>query len=81
MTMSIYDDTFDVPMDPDATSIYDLGKLFPTPRVRSGSMLRRLIRSTRQIVDGLRAALAAGWDVGPELAHEQRRLALLEELA
>lgn len=44
---------------------------------RSVARRRRLIRTTRQDIDGLRDAIAAGWDVGPELAHEERRLAAL----
>lgn len=70
----------EIPADPDATSIYDLGQLAPTPRYvgRSAPATRRLIRATQQGIVGLREALAAGWDVGPELAHEQRRLAQLE---
>ncbi len=46
-------------------------------RSRRSVARRRLIRATRQDVAGLRDALAAGWDVGPELAHEERRLASL----
>lgn len=68
--------------DPDATSIYDLT---PTPVLyvgrsapRTAARRRRQIRDTRENVLRLREALAAGWDIGPELAHEERRLALLE---
>lgn len=71
----------DVPLDPDATSIYDLGSAPPAPRYvgrTHPTARRRLIRATRRDIAGLRDALAAGWDVGPELAHEQRRLAALE---
>lgn len=39
---------------------------------------RRLILAVRQDIAGLRAALASGWDIGPELAYEERRLAALE---
>jgi hypothetical protein len=45
-----------------------------------GLARRRLIRSTRQDIARLRDAIAAGWDVGPELAHEERRLAALEKM-
>lgn len=38
----------------------------------------RQIRATRQDIDGLRHAMDEGWNVGPELAHEERRLAVLE---
>jgi hypothetical protein len=47
-------------------------------RSRRSVARRRLIRTTRQDLAGLRDAIAAGWDVGPELAHEERRLAALE---
>ncbi len=39
---------------------------------------RRLIMTARQDIAGLRAALASGWDIGPELAYEEQRLATLE---
>jgi hypothetical protein len=39
---------------------------------------RRKIRDTRKNVLRLREALAEGWDIGPELKHEERRLASLE---
>jgi hypothetical protein len=71
----------DISIDPDATSIYDLGSLPPLPPRyigRSSSACRRLIRATRHDIAGLRAAIDDGWDVAPELAHEQRRLAALE---
>jgi hypothetical protein len=66
-------------IDPDATSIYDL-----TPpavlRLDHAAIRRRrrLIRTTRQDVVRLREALASGWEIAPELAHEERRLAALE---
>lgn len=69
---------FEDSIDPDATSIYDLQDS-PLPRYVGRSACRCLIRATRQDIAGLRDALAAGWDVGPELVHEQRHLALLEE--
>lgn len=45
--------------------------------VDRATLRRRKIRDTRQNLARLREALAAGWDIGPELAHEERRLALL----
>jgi hypothetical protein len=65
----VFDD--DVPFDPDATSIYDLTAA-PSPR------RRRQIRDTHENVLRLREALANGWDIGPELAYEEQRLAALE---
>jgi hypothetical protein len=68
---------FEAPTDPDATSIYDLT---PTPVRyvgRERSPRRRQIRDTRENVLRLREALAEGWDIGPELAHEERRLSAL----
>jgi hypothetical protein len=50
-----------------------------TPYQRSTSRRCRLIRAARQDIAGLREALASGWDIGPELAFEERRLAALEE--
>ena len=83
----MFDDTLDIDeaadtlrfvrISPDATSIYDI---IP-PAVRRldrAAIRRRLIRATRQDIAGLREAVAAGWDIGPELAHEERRLASLE---
>ena len=69
---------FEAPTDPDATSIYDLT---PTPvryvgRERSPRR-RRQIRDTRENLLRLREALAEGWSIGPELAHEERRLSAL----
>jgi hypothetical protein len=68
------------PFDPDATSIYDLrGTQTPSYVGRSRtSARRRRIRQTQQEIAGLRDALAAGWDVGPELAFEERQLAALK---
>lgn len=67
-------------VDPDATSIYDLT---PTPvsYVSSSPRHRHQLRDTRENVLRLREALAEGWDIGPELAHEERRLAALEAAA
>jgi hypothetical protein len=56
--------------DPDATSCYVLDE-----RVVACC---RLIGTTRHDVARLREAIASGWDVGPELAHEERQLATLE---
>jgi hypothetical protein len=67
----------DVPLDPDATSIYDLRPAPPPRYVGRSAARRRQIRATRQDIAGLRDAIDAGWDVGPELAHEERRLAAL----
>lgn len=47
-------------------------------QTRRSAARRRLIRATQQDIAGLRDAIAEGWDVGPELAHEERRLAVLE---
>lgn len=69
----------EAPSDPDATSIYDLRAASPPRYVghaRSAALGRR-IRSIRRDIAGLRDAIAAGWDVGPELAHEERRLSEL----
>ena len=72
------DFAFEVPTDPDATSIYDLT---PTPvparYVGRSPRRRRQIRDTRENILRLREALAAGWDIGPELAHEERRFCAL----
>jgi hypothetical protein len=88
MTPSDYAFDCEGPTVPDATSllatneepIYDLN---PTPvqhvrRSRSAVRRRRQLRDTRENVLRLREALAAGWDIGPELAHEERQLAALE---
>ena len=61
-------DTLRFFVDPDATSFYDL-RPAPSPRP--------IVRAARKVVARLREALAAGWDVGPELAHEERCLAEL----
>ena len=66
---------FDAPTDPDATSIWDLA---PTPVPTISPRRRRQIRDTRENILRLREALAAGWDVAPELAFEERQLAALE---
>ncbi len=72
-----------VPSDPDATSIYNLGKVHVSPLNTGHDRFvgHRLRQALRQDIAGLRAALAAGWDVGPELEHEQRRLSVLEDTA
>ena len=72
------DFAFDAPTDPDATSIYDLT---PTPvparYVGSSPLRRRQLRDTRENILRLHEALAAGWDIGPELAHEEQRFCAL----
>jgi hypothetical protein len=76
-------DDIDAPTDPDATSIYDLT---PTPvlyvgrstaTTRVATRRRRQLRDTRENILRLRQALAAGWDIGPELAHEEQRFCAL----
>lgn len=66
----------EAPTDPDATSIYLLTPTTARPDVRSARRRRR-IRDTRENVQRLREALANGWDIAPELAHEERRLSAL----
>jgi hypothetical protein len=73
----------DAPTDPDATSIYDIHDIDTAPVRHVGQssrtvVRRRMIRETRETIAGLRDAIAAGWNVGPELTYEQRRLAALE---
>ena len=70
-----FDFNTEAPTDPDATSIYDLT---PAPRyVGISPRRRRQIRETRENVLRLCEAIGAGWDVGPELGHEERRLSSL----
>jgi len=58
-------------LDPDTTSIYDI-------RAQSEVLARRRqIRSTEQLIEGLRNAIAEGWNVGPELVYAERQLAQL----
>lgn len=92
-----YDDALivhdDDRLDPDGTSIIDIrgmaydvdcGDLEATSiyaRVYSRAAEPLQIRTLRHEIAGLRAALASGWEVGPELAYEERRLALLEAAA
>lgn len=73
--------------DSEATSIYDLrdfdaqvslGNVGPS---KATTIRRRRIRDTRENLLRLREALAAGWDVAPELAYEERQLAALEAAA
>ena len=79
--IDLYD--FEMPTDPDATAIYDLN-IFHTQSVgyvgqsQASLARRREIRATRQLIEGLRTAIAEGWDVGPELVYAERRLATLE---
>jgi hypothetical protein len=81
--VDLYD--FEQPTDPDATAIYDLNGVNRAHAIigyvgQSSASLarRRQIRSTQQLIEGLRAAIAEGWDVGPELVYAERRLAGLE---
>ena len=67
----------ETPIDPDGTSIYDLRDAPPSRYAGRSVARRRQIRATRQDIAGLRDAIAAGWDVGPELEHEERRLSVL----
>ena len=74
--------------DTDATAIIDIRGVNWLDRDTTSTCLRtlspgvvsrrRLIMEIRLGVAGLRAALASGWDIGPELAYEERRLAALE---
>ena len=57
--------------DLEVTSVY-------VRRVDRAVARRRMIRATRQDIVRLRDAIGAGWDVGPELAHEEHQLAMLE---
>jgi hypothetical protein len=75
---------FEPPTDPDMTAIYDLSTATAQLSVgyvgQSTASLtrRRQIRSTRQLIEGLRDAIAEGWDVGPELVYAERQLAALK---
>lgn len=64
----------------DKTQIYDLdlNAIVPPRYVGMTPARRRQIRDTRENVLQLRAMLAAGSDIGPELAYEERKLAALE---
>jgi hypothetical protein len=64
--------------DLDATSIYIRRLSCSTGRGDLTAARRHQIRAARQDIAGLRAALSSGWDIGPELAYEERRLAELE---
>lgn len=76
--------TFDADADFDGDTVveapcYALDTTDVTARhVGRSAARRRQIRATRQGIAGLRDAIDEGWDVGPELAHEERRLASLE---
>lgn len=74
------DFTHEATTDPDGTSIYDLRASPPVSYVGRAAIRRRRrqLRDTRENVLRLREALLAGWDIEPELAHEQRHLAALE---
>jgi hypothetical protein len=71
----------EAPTDPDQTSIWDITTPVMARAPRVAARRRRQIRDTRENILRLRAALAAGWDIAPELAHEERRLAVLEARA
>jgi hypothetical protein len=60
--------------DLDATSIYVRE---PSSCVVRATALHHQIRELRQDIAGLRAAVASGWEVGPELDYQERRLAAL----
>lgn len=84
LRMSRFDFDVEAPTDPDATGIYDLRDA-ETPRYvgratapLSAHRRRRQLKDTRENVLRLREAAAAGWDIGPELAYEERHLAALE---
>jgi len=62
----------------DTTAIYDIRDVPARSRyVRRAAARARLIRASRRDLARLRDAINAGWDVGPTIAHEQRRLAAL----
>src|SRR3982751_1464649 len=61
---------------PGATGIYDLR---PASTSRQATHRARIIRAARAEVTGLREALAAGWDVALEVAHQEQLLAELED--
>ena len=77
LRMKRFDFDAEAPTDPDATAIYDLRD---TGRAASLSTFRRRrqLKDTRENLLRLREAAAEGWDIGPELAYEERRLADLE---
>lgn len=68
----------EAPTDPDATSIWDIATPVMAHAPRRTAERRRKIRDTRENILRLQEALAAGWDVAPELAYEERQLAVLE---
>lgn len=75
---------FEGSTDSDATSIYDLGGFDEAVTARHigrsklfAGRRRRQIRDTRANVLRLREAIADGWDIAPELAHEERHLSAL----
>lgn len=70
----------EAPTDPDATSIWDIATPVLARAPRAAARRRRQIRDTRENILRLREALAAGWDIGPELSHEERKLAALEAM-
>jgi len=70
----------DTDVMPVAVPICDIGSTYPESRLASdrAAARRLLIHGTRQNITRLRDALRSGWDVGPELAYEVRRLVALE---
>ena len=70
----------ELPIDPDATSFYDLGEAPVSKRYVGRSVARhQKLCIARQEASALREAFDAGWDVAPELAFVECRLARLEE--
>lgn len=65
-----------IPITSDQTSLYALA-IRNAAAVLVDTRRRRVIRATRRAIARLRECLAEGWDVGPELAHEERRLGAL----
>jgi hypothetical protein len=64
--------------DLDVTSIYIRKLSCSTGWGDLTAVRRHQIHAARQDIAGLRAALASGWAIGPELAYEERRLEALE---
>jgi hypothetical protein len=70
----------ELPIDPDATSFYDLGEAPVSKRYVGRSLARhQKLCVARQEADALREAFDEGWDVAPELAFVECQLARLEE--
>lgn len=75
------DPTFDseAPTHPGVPA-YDL-RGHPGARSREHAERRHQIRALRKNILRLRERLTEGWDIAPELAHEERQLAALIEAA